>query len=213
MGYSGLIGIYPIILYVHGIGNLPLFSGESYKAFKNVEPTDKGMVLALDVSGSMTHGNIAGVGGITPRVGCAAMALVTAATERHHTFLAFSRQLVPISISPRQRLDDVCRKMNGMPFGATDCAQPMQWAIENHVRDVDAFVIYTDSETWAGQVHPVRALGEYRRKFNPQAKLIVVGMVSNGFSIADPDDAGMMDVVGFDTATPNVLARFVRGEM
>jgi 60 kDa SS-A/Ro ribonucleoprotein len=184
-----------------------------YKAFQNVEPTNKHMVLALDVSGSMGWGNIAGVGGITPRVGCAAMALVTAATERYHTFLAFSRQLVPVSISPRQRLDDVCSKMERMPFGGTDCAQPMLWAIKNRVQDVDVFVIYTDSETWAGNVHPTQALNEYRRKFNPQAKLVVVGMVSTGFSIADPDDVGMMDVVGFDTATPDVLAQFARGEM
>jgi len=184
-----------------------------YRTFQNVEPTGRHLVLALDVSGSMTWGNIAGVGGITPRVGCAAMALVTAATERHHTFLAFSHQLVPISISPRQRLDDMCDGMGRLPFGATDCAQPMLWAIQNRVRDVDVFVIYTDSETWAGQIHPAQALDEYRRKFNPQAKLVVVGMVSNGFSIADPNDAGMMDVVGFDTATPNVLAQFARGEM
>jgi 60 kDa SS-A/Ro ribonucleoprotein len=34
-------------------------------------------------------------------------------------------------------------------------------------------------------------------------------MVSNGFSIADPDDGGMLDVVGFDTATPSVIADFV----
>jgi 60 kDa SS-A/Ro ribonucleoprotein len=58
-------------------------------------------------------------------------------------------------------------------------------------------VIYADSETRAGQVHPTQALGEHRREFNPQAKLVVVAMVSNGFSIADPNDAGMMDVVGF----------------
>jgi 60 kDa SS-A/Ro ribonucleoprotein len=141
------------------------------------------------------------------------MALVTAATEQYHTFLAFSSQLVPISISPRQRLDDVCSRMAGMPFGGTDCAQPMLWATRNRVRDVDVFVIYTDSETWAGKIHPAQALGEYRRKFNPRAKLVIVGMVSNGFSIADPDDAGMMDVVGFDTATPGILAQFVRGEM
>jgi 60 kDa SS-A/Ro ribonucleoprotein len=35
-------------------------------------------------------------------------------------------------------------------------------------------------------------------------------MVSNGFSIADPSDAGMLDVVGFDTAAPAVIADFVR---
>jgi 60 kDa SS-A/Ro ribonucleoprotein len=35
-------------------------------------------------------------------------------------------------------------------------------------------------------------------------------MVSNGFSIADPDDGGMLDVVGFDTRTPPVISDFVR---
>jgi 60 kDa SS-A/Ro ribonucleoprotein len=33
-------------------------------------------------------------------------------------------------------------------------------------------------------------------------------MASNGFTIADPRDAGMLDVVGFDTATPQVIADF-----
>jgi len=40
------------------------------------------------------------------------------------------------------------------------------------------------------------------------AKLIVVGMVSSGFSIADPDGAGMLDVVGFDTAVPQLMSHF-----
>ena len=36
-------------------------------------------------------------------------------------------------------------------------------------------------------------------------------MTSNGFSIADPNDAGMLDVVGFDTATPQVISGFAGG--
>jgi 60 kDa SS-A/Ro ribonucleoprotein len=184
-----------------------------YKTFKNVEPTNQHVVLTLDVSSSMTWGSIAGVGGITPRTGSAAMALVTAAVEPRHTLLAFSRKLVPIDISPRQRLDSVCKKLDRMPFGATDCAQPVLWAIKKRVPDVDLFVIYTDNETWAGQVHPVQALDEYRRMFNPRAKLVVVAMVRNGFSIADPNDAGMMDVVGFNTATPRVISEFAVGNL
>jgi 60 kDa SS-A/Ro ribonucleoprotein len=34
-------------------------------------------------------------------------------------------------------------------------------------------------------------------------------MTSNGFSLADPDDAGMLDVVGFDAAAPALIADFV----
>jgi hypothetical protein len=41
------------------------------------------------------------------------------------------------------------------------------------------------------------------------AKLVVIGLASNGFSISDPDDGGMVDVVGFDTETPSVIAGFV----
>ena len=99
------------------------------------------------------------------------------------------------------------KAVSDLPFGGTDCALPMLWAAENKV-PVDIFCVYTDSETWAGDIHPVQALRAYRQKMGIGAKLVVIGMVSNGFSIADPDDGGMLDVVGFDTATPSVIADF-----
>jgi len=92
-------------------------------------------------------------------------------------------------------------------MGGTDCALPMLYAAERKL-DVDVFVVLTDSETWAGNIHPIQALQAYRQKAGIPAKLIVVGMVSNGFSIADPADAGMLDVVGFDTATPQLMSDF-----
>lgn len=181
--------------------------GAFYAAFGNVEPTGKRTMLALDVSGSMGFSEIAGMPGITPRIGSAAMAMVTAAVEPQHSFAAFTHGLVELTISPRQRLDDVVRAISQLPFGGTDCALPMLAAMQNQM-EVDTFVIYTDSETWHGQVHPVQALQEYRRRSGIDAKLVVVGMLSNGFSIADPSDPGMLDVVGFDTATPNVISEF-----
>ena len=181
-----------------------------YASFGNVTSTNKRMLLGLDVSGSMAGGTIANVPGLSPRVASAAMALITAATEPSHTFMAFESSFVPINISPRQRLDDVVRHVSGRPFGGTDCALPMLYAMKQRL-PVDAFVVYTDSETWHGKIHPVQALNQYRDKMGIAAKLIVVGMVSNGFSIADPNDAGMLDVVGFDTATPNVMAEFMMG--
>lgn len=120
--------------------------------------------------------------------------------------------LTPLAISPRQRIDDAIRAVSDLPFGGTDCALPMRYAIERG-REVDTFVIYTDSETWAGDVHPVQAPREYRERSGIAARLIVVGMVSNGFTIADPDDPGMLDVVGFDTATPAVIAGFAGGTL
>ena len=104
-------------------------------------------------------------------------------------------------------MDIVWREVAALPMGGTDCALPMRWALAQR-QDVDVFMVLTDSETWAGKVHPVQALAEYRRALNPNAKLVVVGMVANNFTIADPNDAGMLDVVGFDSAAPAVIADF-----
>ena len=195
-----------------------------YLAFDNVRPTGKRLMMALDVSGSMEFGDIAGMPGITPRVGAAAMAMVTARTEANPIVTIFSSAgthfmgdhrsrwdssgLSTFNISARQRLDQIIRRTSNLPFGGTDCALPMLYALKRRL-NIDAFIIYTDSETWAGSIHPAQALQDYRRRTGIPAKLIVVGMTSNGFSIADPDDAGMLDVVGFDVATPHLMADFI----
>jgi 60 kDa SS-A/Ro ribonucleoprotein len=179
-----------------------------YTAFRAVEPTGKRLLLALDVSGSMAAGRVAG-SSLTPREASAAMALLTAATEANTHIVGFTGGMVPLKLSPSMRLDDAARAVSGLPFDRTDCAQPMLYALERGLK-VDAFVVYTDSETWAGSIHPVQALRQYRERTGIAAKLVVVGMVSNGFSIADPNDAGMLDVVGFDTVTPTVIADFTR---
>jgi 60 kDa SS-A/Ro ribonucleoprotein len=198
-----------------------------YAAFRTVEPSGKRLLLALDVSGSMGSGRVAG-SSVTPREAAAAMALVTAQRERSWHIVGFTSgargewhggrsrwagyasNLLPLDISRGQRLDAVVRYTAGLPMGGTDCALPMLYALDKGL-SVDAFVVYTDSETWAGEIHPIQALREYRRRTGIAAKLAVVGLVSNGFSIADPDDAGMLDIVGFDTAAPQVLADFVKG--
>ena len=38
-------------------------------------------------------------------------------------------------------------------------------------------------------------------------------MLADEFSIADPNDPGMLDVVGFDTATPQLVSDFARGAL
>lgn len=177
-------------------------------AFTSVVPTGKRLLLAVDVSASMDWGTVAG-SAMTPREGAAAMSLVTAATERTYEMVGFSHELVPLRISPRQRLDDVVATMRRVPMGGTDCAKPIEYALARG-RDVDAFVVYTDNETWAGHQHPHQALAHYRKRTGIPAKLIVVGLTATGSSIADPNDGGMLDVVGFDASAPAVIADFIR---
>lgn len=198
-----------------------------YASFKNVTSTGRPTLLALDVSGSMDCGQCSGLAGITPRVGAAAMALVTAAVEPNYHLVGFTAGrrgyggmhggdpcgLTDVAISPKMRLAEACQVMRQMRMGGTDCALPFLWAKGQLARGarVENFAVYTDNETWAGSVHPHVALADYRRASGLPARSAVVSMVANAFSIADPNDPGMMDFVGFDAAAPAVMADFFRG--
>lgn len=211
-----------------------------YLSYGSVEPTGKRVFQALDVSGSMggpvptgktdRHGRPK-VYPFTSRDISAAMAMVTMATEPSSMITGFTgggggygwsgmfnniRELsdpdflTPLNISPRQRLNDVIRDVSGLPFGRTDCALPMVYALKHKI-PIDTFVIYTDNETWSGGIHPHQAMRQYRETMGIPAKLVVAAVSSTGFSIADPNDPGMLDVVGFDTAVPSLISQFSKG--
>lgn len=181
-----------------------------YLSFKNVVPTGKRIILALDVSGSMsasimnTH--------LSAREGALAMAMTTMRAEEDWHLISFQDKIVPLNVTARDSLTDAVNKTRMLPFGHTDCAQPFLWAAENNV-DADAVVVYTDNETWVGGVHPVQALDMYRNKVGHEVRSVVVGMASTGFSIADPTRNDMMDVVGFDSSAPSLISDFVGGKI
>ena len=138
--------------------------------------------------------------------------MVTLRTEEHCHVVGFSHTLVDVNLTREMRLKEVISKIASIPMGDTDCALPMLEACKRHLA-VDVFVVYTDNETWAGKVHPMEALREYRRKVNARAKLIVVGMTATGFSIADPLDTGALDIVGFDVAAPQIMRALALGAL
>ncbi|OBF77159.1 TROVE domain-containing protein [Mycolicibacterium fortuitum] len=195
-----------------------------YNAYGAVEPSGKRILLALDVSGSMT----APVSGLplSCRESSAALAMVTAGTEPNHDIVGFtgrhgnngygayvtSTALTELDISPRRRLDDVCRYVGGLPMGMTDCALPFTWAAEQK-RVYDAVVVLTDNESWAGPVHVHQALRRYREQINPEARLIVASMTARPNTVADPKDPLSLDVSGFDTTVPQVISDFAAGRI
>lgn len=194
-----------------------------YAAFQTVESAHKRTLLALDVSGSM--GSMISETNLSCREASAALALVTMAIEPEVQVVGFTSgsrggqtwstfrndvQLTELALSPRQRLDDAVRTISNLPFGGTDCALPMMWAQKNKL-EFDTIAIYTDSETWAGRMHPHQALRAYRESSGINTRVAVVGMTATDFSIADPADPGMLDIAGFDSAVPNLITDFSRG--
>lgn len=178
-------------------------------SFKNIEPTGKKFLLALDVSGSM---QMLAFSNLTASECAAGVAMCIARTEPNYQIMAFSHEFKDLDITPDMSLKDVLSKTYDLTFGGTNCALPMIYALKNKL-DVDIFCIITDCETWFGDIHPTEALKKYRKQINPEAKLVVMGTASTGFTIADPNDAGMLDVVGFDSNVPVVLSEFALGNI
>jgi 60 kDa SS-A/Ro ribonucleoprotein len=83
----------------------------------------------------------------------------------------------------------------------------MRWALQRRA-DFDGFAIYTDGQTWAGPEHPVQAMAAYRGARVLLAKMVSVAFVGYGHGLVDGSDAGMLDVVGFDTAAPTLIGGF-----
>ncbi len=181
-----------------------------YEAFKFVEPSGKRFMLGIDVSGSMSWSNCTGLEQLTCAEGAAVMAMVTAKKEPQYEILGFADGVRDLGITAKDKLDSVLRKTGIHTFGGTDCSLLFKQATKLGI-DVDCFVTYTDSETYAGRSHPVQELKKYRDKTGINAKNIVVGMESNGFTIADPDDPRSLDIVGFDSSAPAVISNFARG--
>lgn len=186
--------------------------------YKNVKPSGKRILVALDISSSMGT-MILGNDQVSCRDAMIAEALVIAATEPDAVYLTFSTNATVVKFDASTTFAQACHTISCLDMGGTDCALPWIWALKNDI-SVDAVVVYTDSETWASgsldfswrtaprDVHAsglavCDAMNKFRKQMKkPNAAMIVVGMATNDFTIADPNDPWMMDRVGCD---PNGL--------
>lgn len=175
-------------------------------SFKNVEPTNKNILVGVDTSGSMTSARVAGTS-MTCATAAAVQALIIAHTEPNHEIIGFNTGVHSIDIGRRSDLQSVLRmRFNG---GGTDCSLPMEYAIEKKI-DVDAFVILSDSQTWAGSHHPYQSLNRYRKMRGKNTKMVGVGMEANRFQLSEPGDVNSLNICGMDASVPQVISNFIR---
>lgn len=179
-----------------------------YDSFKNLVPTNKRILLALDVSGSMGWDPVCGIECMNAREISCAMAMVFDNLEKDVDIMGFSYEFIPLSISSKRRLDDNINTVSNLPFGRTDISLPFTWAQKNK-KLYDVIIVFTDNETNCNSINPADALRNYKQKFGLDTKLVVCAMASTDFTIADPNDKSMMDICGFDEGTYSVINEFI----
>ena len=184
--------------------------GAFYDSFHYVEPTGKNILLALDVSSSMSSACM-GTPILTDAEISAAFAMTTVRTEKNVHVVAFNHSISTLSITKNMSLKEVLRKIQNINFGGTDCSLPMVYA-KNQKLDVDCFIVHTDNETWCGKGHPYQTLKNYREAMGKDSKSIVMATRSTSFTIADPRDKGMLDIASFSSDVPSVVSGFIKGD-
>lgn len=191
-----------------------------YASFGNVPTTGGNILVAVDVSGSMSSnwsGSVMGITGWTPIMAAGAMALVTMAVEPNSHLIGFDSRVHEMRLSPRMRIDEVVRALARINGGATDTALPVLYARTNNMQ-VDTIVSYTDNETWrnsgygynrSGHVEEVQ---KYTDKFGP-FKFLNCAMTATGTTDVDHKNPNMFELIGMDSSTPRIISEFTQGNL
>jgi 60 kDa SS-A/Ro ribonucleoprotein len=223
-----------------------------YVAFGSVDGTGKRILHSVDCSGSMTCATCA----VPYLTACQAVSTLVMEAVRRETryfeakkkhvdpsdqqmvtsyvqdVMLFNRAGTFVTVTAEHKLNDVMKLVQDCNFDRTDCAQPMIRALDKFKTSggksglYDLFIIYTDNETYYGNVHPSEALDMYNKTTGLNARMVVVATTPTSSSIgyrghksildADPRNSVTplaLNIVGFDLNAPTLIKNFVCGHL
>ncbi|WP_428246474.1 RNA-binding protein [Ferrovibrio sp.] len=183
-----------------------------------LSPCPGAVVVAPDVSGSMTSPVTGHRKGATSKVRCIDVAaLVAAALMRGNTtarVLPFEQDVVNVMLDPYASVAVNARKLAAIGGGGTNVSAPLA-RLNLGWGKVDLVVIVSDNQSWvdatrSGATQTMREWDRLKRR-NRNAKLVCIDLQPYGTTQASgrPD---ILNVGGFSDAVFETIARFARGE-
>ena len=200
-------------------------------SFANVTPSNKKILLAIDISSSMTAmAHQASMASALELSGV--MALIIVRSEPDVTVIGIDDKIRQLAISGRQRPDDVKAYMQRNIGGATNLHLPFMRVEQDKQGDnTDAIVLFTDSENGAyggyhygynAQMRTPKSLREYQEDFvknRPDRRMVLCQMIANHRGWVHPsgyewDAVGRqsLEIVGFDPTIGKMTSDFLSGQ-
>jgi len=184
-------------------------------AFKAVEPTGQRILVALDISGSMTA-KVNGMDYLSCAQAGTALAVSILGIEPEAESVLFDTEPRVSALSPRNRLKVSMDYIHNHPSGGTDCAAPFLYALDRLDkgqidRMYDAVILLTDMQTWVGETHVYKAIEDCRKR-NPKMRVVEVALEANRFTI-EPENPLTLRIAGLDGSAPNLVSEFLRGHV
>ncbi|VDI74270.1 Hypothetical predicted protein [Mytilus galloprovincialis] len=182
---------------------------------KVTQPQGRKYLMAISVGENMQKPICGST--ITAGEAAAAMVYSTIQTEDVEVILFTNKieEAVTANINRGEDLQSIVKKIYQIQpetksnYTKQDLSIPFKWAAEGR-KKFDAIMVFTDSITSCGFIHPAEALKQYTQYMAiPDYRFVVVAMTSDKYSVAAPDSVHNLDVVGFDTLTPGLIMEFV----
>jgi 60 kDa SS-A/Ro ribonucleoprotein len=176
-----------------------------YASMKTITPTGKKILLGVDESASMSYQS--GVTGLNCAQAAAVMVLAEYVSEPNCIPVFFDTTYREVSMSKNMTLEKA--KQLARNGGGTDLGQPIQYALDKKIAGIDAFVIFTDNETYGRNPHSMVLFNEYKNVYNKDVKLIICSMAANMYTVGDPNDTSILQVFGLDASLPNIINSYL----
>ncbi len=181
-------------------------------AFQEIDPSPADVIVAVDVSSSMSSkmGVGPGADGLRAVEIGAVLAMSLARTFPYHRVWGFNTSCSDLCINPEMGLQEVMNRFRA--GGGTDISSPIFRAIRDRV-PADALVIVTDNETWANREPVHQVMARYREIVGRPTALIVIATSVTKYSVADPNDPLSLNIAGFDANIPGLIRTFIESRM
>ncbi len=186
-------------------------------ATENIPNYGEGVVVAVDVSGSMDAAVTGARGSVSSVTTCRDVAALIAAsvlrTSKNAEILAFSTRVDSVQLNPRDSIVTNAAVLKNLPSGGTDCALPLRLLNQTGAQ-VNLVIYASDNESWAGPsvVGATGMMAEWvkLKKRCPNAKLVCIDLVPNTTAqvAADKD---ILRVGGFSDSVFDVIENFRKG--
>ena len=205
-------------------------------ALVNVPTLPGNVVVAIDVSGSMSSAVTGYRQGATSKLRCVdAAALFASALKQvnpqirlmpfdtevrylpEHRALGLTDKIRELFTGKERSVFDLAQQLAAMCGGGTNCSKPLQ-KLNQENAEVDLVIYFSDNESWADQLPNHRRStgmmsqwGELKQR-NPQARLVCVD-VQPYVTAQMPERVDVMNIGGFGDDVFRLIDLFAKGEL
>ncbi len=206
------------------------------QALVNVPKLQGNVVVAIDVSGSMSSSVTGYRQGATSKLRCVdAAALFASALKQVNPQIRLMPFDTEVRYLPEQRalgltdkirelftgkersVFDLAQQLAAMCGGGTDCSKPLR-KLNDESAGVDLVIYFSDNESWADQLPNRRSYTGMMQQWavlkqrNPQARLVCVD-VQPYVTAQMPERGDVMNIGGFGDDVFRLIDLFAKGEL